>query len=150
MTVYKWAAVIANERGGPSEKTIRGRLYQIARLGVGVAYDRTFFRESIGPRSCRYCDSAMTGKRPQANYCSRACEGRAWREKKRKGPPGTSRGEDHYAAKLTEGDVRLIRLSWADVGKGGREACVRLCAKTFGVSPATIRSVVHGRSWRHV
>ena len=50
-------------------------------------------------------------------------------------------GEDHYAARLTEQDVRMIRDS--------REAN-HVIAKRLGVSTATVSHARTGRSWRHV
>lgn len=57
------------------------------------------------------------------------------------------RGVRHYAAKLTEQDVRDIRAAWAArVGRGlGRQ----LAAK-YGVTPMVISNLVNGKTWRSV
>lgn len=52
-----------------------------------------------------------------------------------------SRGERHYAAKLSADDVRAIRAS--------QKTGVELAAE-YGVSPFTIYKVLDRRSWAHV
>jgi hypothetical protein len=53
-------------------------------------------------------------------------------------------GEAHPRSKLTEDDVRTIRLKSAD------GAYMRHLAIEFGVHKETISDVVKGRTWRHV
>jgi hypothetical protein len=52
-----------------------------------------------------------------------------------------SKGVSHYCAKLTEADVREIRL---------RSESLRLMAAKYGVTKSTISGIVQGRTWRHV
>lgn len=54
------------------------------------------------------------------------------------------RGEDHKRHRLTADDVRAIR---AEVQAG---ASTRGLARRFGVADHTVRSVLTGRTWRHV
>lgn len=53
-----------------------------------------------------------------------------------------SRGEEHYAAKLTEARVRGIRAS---VGANNQEL-----ADLHGVARATVQSIRAGKTWKHV
>ena len=53
------------------------------------------------------------------------------------------RGSNHYRAKLTEHDVRLIVELHPEVS-------TRKLAEKFEVSQSTIAKVVSARSWRHV
>lgn len=54
------------------------------------------------------------------------------------------RGEGHPRAKLTEGDVRLIRAL------GDHGLTQRAIAAKFEVSKRAIEAVLTGRTWRHV
>lgn len=56
-----------------------------------------------------------------------------------------ARGETVGGAKLTESDVRMI-LSRGHIS---RQECAAM-ARRLGVATATIRDVVHRRTWRHV
>jgi hypothetical protein len=55
-----------------------------------------------------------------------------------------SRGEDHYLAKLRNGDIPRIRL----LASQGRK--VSQIAEMFGVSSATVSDVIARRSWVHI
>lgn len=55
----------------------------------------------------------------------------------------TIRGEDCWQAKLTTADVAEIRQRYAD---GETQTSI---AREYGMSPATIGSVVAGQTWRH-
>ena len=58
-----------------------------------------------------------------------------------------SRGEAHYAAKLTEDDVREIRRRYA---LDRTIACRERLAAEKGVSVPTVCKVVYRQSWKHV
>ena len=62
-----------------------------------------------------------------------------------KGRKVTNRGESHKLAKLTDGEVREIRLKY----NGDRGDITRL-ARAFGVSRTAIERVVKGMGWKHV
>ncbi len=66
-------------------------------------------------------------------------------DKMRKGRQRNVRGEVHYAAKLTEGDVRVIRTRYAT----GGETQAGLAAE-FGVTQPTVRRLINRRTWKHV
>jgi NUMOD4 motif/HNH endonuclease len=55
-----------------------------------------------------------------------------------------SRGEDHYSAKLRNGDIPRIRL----LASQGRK--VSQIAEMFGVSSATVSDVLARRTWIHI
>lgn len=54
-----------------------------------------------------------------------------------------TRGENHPVARLTEADVCAIRASAAKQSQ-------RSVAREFGVSPAQVNRIVHGKRWSHV
>ena len=60
----------------------------------------------------------------------------------------SSRGERQHGARLTEDAVRFIRENWSPYNRAGISA-IRL-AKMFGVDDATVRDVLHRRTWTHV
>lgn len=64
-----------------------------------------------------------------------------------------ARGEAHWAAKLTEEDVRQIRELHAE-GKRLRLEAARLSrseiARKFDIDKRTVGDIVSGRAWRHV
>jgi predicted DNA-binding protein YlxM (UPF0122 family) len=53
-------------------------------------------------------------------------------------------GQDHPRARLTDDDVRLIRVLHAD------GMSFRVLAEKFEVSKRSIESVITGQTWRHV
>jgi hypothetical protein len=55
------------------------------------------------------------------------------------------KGEQHYAAKLTEHDVLEIRR----IHKEGATTLVALGAR-FGIDPATVGNIVKRRKWKHL
>ena len=54
-------------------------------------------------------------------------------------------GERNGRAKLTEKDVRAIRYAY----KTGRISMPGLAIE-FGVSEASIRNIIHYRTWKHI
>lgn len=60
-------------------------------------------------------------------------------------PERMSRGEQHWAAKLTEDDVRVIRHRLLEAQ--GRKGIRVELAKDFGVSPSTIGWIISGKHW---
>lgn len=54
------------------------------------------------------------------------------------------KGEKHYNSKLTEDDVRIIKKAMKD-GKPTKQF-----AKVYGVSRATVRDIVRGKTWKHI
>lgn len=66
------------------------------------------------------------------------------RDKFAKGRDNTPKGAGHYAAKLTEHDIPLIRQAHQE---GFTQ---KVIATTFGVSNATIRDILTRKIWKHV
>lgn len=58
------------------------------------------------------------------------------------------RGVRHYAAKLTEQDVRDIRARWADPSRS--RGLGRALASQYRVTPMAISRLVHGKTWASV
>lgn len=55
------------------------------------------------------------------------------------------RGEQHPQSKLKNEDVTHIRNLW-DVGHRN----IKVIARNFGVSPANIKKIVKGSTWKHL
>lgn len=55
-----------------------------------------------------------------------------------------NRGERQYSHKLTEEQVRELRLLWKPYVRG---STLRNLAARFGVSETTVNDCVHGRTW---
>lgn len=60
-------------------------------------------------------------------------------------PESTVRGEQHFAALLTENDVLEIRRLYAETS-----ASAKKLAKIFRVNPVCIQKIIAFRSWSHV
>lgn len=64
-----------------------------------------------------------------------------------------NRGEKHHSARLTEGDVRLIRELFAErrrlLAKADELTMDRIGEK-FGVAGRTVRDIIYYETWRHV
>lgn len=65
-----------------------------------------------------------------------------WQMKKR---GTTARGSDHGMVKFTEAQVNGLHSLYAAGGKTIGE-----CARELGFAPQTARSIIAGRSWRHL
>jgi len=61
-----------------------------------------------------------------------------------KGRARRARGVEHPSARLTEDDVRTIRLTPPDRGR------TRRLAEAYGVSTHAMRAVLSGKTWAHV
>ena len=67
------------------------------------------------------------------------------RDKVTRGRAGALRGEAHLSAKLTEDQVREIRLRYAQGG-----VTQEMLAAEYGVAKPTIGGITSGRIWKHV
>jgi hypothetical protein len=56
-----------------------------------------------------------------------------------------TQGERQWLAKLTEADVRAIRLTYAS-----GSVAINQIAREHGVGRSTIQAIVHRRTWKHV
>ena len=68
---------------------------------------------------------------------------RGWRHGTKTHPEAVSKGESRPAAKLTEGEVREIRLL------AGRKSKAAI-ARQYGVTPTVVRRIVRRQAWKHV
>lgn len=110
---------------------------------------------------CRHlCSSALCvnpahleAGNDQQNMADKLAAGRQprgadhWLSKKAssvRGKRATRSGAGHWAAALDEHKVRAIRVL---IESG---VALHAIARTFGVSPQTIRAIKDGRTWRHV
>jgi hypothetical protein len=68
-------------------------------------------------------------------------------EKGRQAPPDQKacQGDKNGRAKLTEADVLAIRARYRF-----RVVTMIALAREFGVNPATINDILHGRAWPHL
>ena len=78
----------------------------------------------------------------KANARDMAAKGRHGRWTK---PNNTARGERHWAATVTAGDVARIRRLCAM-----ERRCYSRLAREYGLSPSSIRRIAVGASWRHI
>lgn len=62
----------------------------------------------------------------------------------------TSKGENRWSAKLTEGDVKYIRGEWNACGEESRTKLIETLSRKFCVTTACVRFVVRGKTWKHV
>lgn len=53
-------------------------------------------------------------------------------------------GEANGSARLTDGDVRVIRICW------DRGQTASSLARYYGVDTSTVDDIVHRRSWKHI
>jgi hypothetical protein len=122
-------------RGGRLQVKINGRRHYLHRLVL------LGFR---GP-----CPPGMQGRHLDDNPTNNRVENLLWgtplenaADKIRNG--GQVRGETHGRSKLTEAQVRRIRLLALE-----GEALVRI-AERFEVADTTVSDIVHFRKWRHL
>jgi len=112
--------------------------------GEATTVHRLSYRAFIGPipdgaSICHRCDNRPCWNPAHLFAGSTADNIKDCVEKRR-----NAHGERHYAAKLTEDDVRLIREAYA-AGVDGT-----FLARRYGVSPFTVYKLLNGRSWKHV
>mgnify|MGYP001607602161 CR=1 FL=1 len=81
------------------------------------------------------------------NNKDRAAKGRSFKGYNRPKPPPRSppRGEDAWHAKLTEAQVREVRVLLAE----GRLS-MRAIGRTYGIAHESVRKIAKGLSWKHV
>lgn len=78
-----------------------------------------------------------------ASHDGRMAKGDRWQESHAGKAP---KGEAHHLTKITEDDVRAIRVAYIPRKNGGLDA---LAAK-YGVDRTTIHNIVVGKTWGHV
>lgn len=135
---WLWAAMI--DRHG------YGRVWALGRLDGS---HRVSYRLHHGPipdglHVCHKCD-VRACVNPAHLFLGTQAENMADRNEKGRASGGSSPGEAHPMAKLTNADVTMIRRIYA----AGREPQAAL-ARQFGVSESVVSGIVHGRTWKHI
>lgn len=127
-----WEWKFGRNQDGYGQVLIEG----VKRPAHDVAYERAYGPLPEGYFACHSCDNPpcirpdhLFAGTPLDNARDAAAKGRL------------SHGENHYAARLTEGDVRAIRSD--------PRGCFVL-AKVFGVSKQAILRIRWRRTWKHV
>lgn len=117
---------------GYGRVTFRGRVKYAHRLSheafIGPLAD--------GELACHACDNP-----PCWNPAHLFAGSHTDNNRDRQAKGRSQRGEGHYAAKLTEDDVRAIRAS---------DLSGPALGERYGVSPFTIYKILDRRSWAHV
>ncbi len=124
-------------------KTVKGYGYLWIDGRMRLAH-RAAYKLSVGPIPegylvCHKCDNPACF-RPSHLFVGTALDNKIDRTTKGR----SNRGERHQNAKLTEEQIRIIRLEHASGVKRSK------LALRFGVLPVTIGDVVSRKSWRHI
>jgi hypothetical protein len=105
-------------------------------LWIGTRQDNNRDRDSKG----RVARGARHSSRTQPDRVARGA-----RHMSRTKPWTVARGEMSGSAKLTEQDVRSIRIRFAKGGISKAEL-----GRQFAVTDSNVRAIVNGRTWQHV
>jgi DNA-binding XRE family transcriptional regulator len=118
-------------QNGYGKFTIKGRQYRAHRVSYELAHGPipadALLRHTCGNRLCVRPEHLKWGGVRESHAAQMTNMNRS------------------RVAKLTEQDVRQIRQRYAD-----HEITQRQLAKEYGISVATVQSVLDRRSWRHV
>jgi len=145
---WNWTA--ASNPGGYGLIRIDGRLCKAARVclalhGIEIPEGACVLHHCDNPR-CVNPDHLFIGTHQDnmADMCAKGRQQQDERSSARLHPEATPRGVTHYAARLTEEDVREIRRL-ADAGHTHRALAAR-----YGVSHQNINAITARKTWRHV
>lgn len=109
-----------------------GRLVRLSRL----IFERTYGPIPRGISVCHACDNPLCIN-PEHLFLGTQADNVKDRDMKGR----TSKGSNHYKAKLTEKDVKMIRRSH----RNGMEL-----AKMFGLHHSTVYAIINHTSWKSV
>jgi hypothetical protein len=96
-----------------------------------------------GAAICHNCDNPLCVN-PDHLWVGSNAENTADMHNKRRA--NTPKGEQHSSAKLTEADVKAIRLVMSDAPRGAQKAL----ALRYGISKSTIQDIRSGKIWKSV
>ena len=127
-----------------------GKIYYLGYMQKAsrVSWQLTYGAIPENTMVCHHCDNPLC-VRPDhlflgdhvSNAKDMAAKGRQVFQRR---PEHATRGEQHYAAKLTEEDIRAIRM----LRSQGAE--LQAIADVYQVSKQTIWRAVHRLTWKHV
>jgi DNA-binding transcriptional regulator YiaG len=131
--------------GGPDRIQIRAHRFSYE-LSYGEFDSRLYVCHRCDVKNCVRPEHLFLGTQDD-NMRDAAIKGRlpsgdkhAWNLR----PETRARGERHGKHKLTEGDVREIRV----LSRGGMSQ--RKIAKIYGISFPSVQDIIHGVTWKHV
>jgi hypothetical protein len=135
---WEWQGA-TNGKKGYGQLTLRRRQFYAHRLAYALAYDDP--RELL---VCHHCDNPLCCN-PSRHFLGTIKDDVADMLKKGRAGGGAKnppKGTEHSRAKLTEADVRQIRLTPGISSNAW--------ARHFNVSPGTISCIVHRKTWKHI
>jgi hypothetical protein len=140
-----WIWRLARHHTGYGHFKLQGKSWRAHRISWMLANDRSI---PVGQHVCHTCDNPSCVN-PAHLFLGSDLDNAQDRDRKgRHGswskPETRPRGEGHCWSRLTEDDVRSIRIRYE------RGDSQRSMAKEYGVGETTIYDVVHRRSWIHV
>jgi hypothetical protein len=138
-----WPWTLAPNNHGYGKVAIGGgsRATKITVAAHRVAYELTHGPIAAGLYVCHRCDNRLCCN-PAHLFLGTHADNMA--DMRAKGRHGCVRGERHYRAKISSGDVRLVRRRFAD-GES-RKAIARVT----GISHHTVCRILNGHSWSSV
>jgi hypothetical protein len=135
------SSVFSPNEDGYCSTSVDGRVRSVTRLVVSHNLGRPI---GANAHACHRCDNPpcvepthLWEGTPAENYADRNAKGR------------TAKGEATGRSRLTEDDVRKIRVSYTPGTVQNPPNRLEL-ARTFGVTPQTIDSIINRRTWKHV
>lgn len=132
---------------GPINDGGYGRVYVngVRRLAHRVAFERATGISPIGYCVCHRCDVPACVNPDHLFLGTQQDNLQDMRDKGRQRNPPPKRGEDHYEQKLSEDDVRDMRVRYTGV-----RGEIKAMAAEYGVTNGMVRHVIHRRKWKHV
>ena len=93
---------------------------------------------------CHRCDNRKCVN-PAHLFLGSVADNNKDRDAKGRGKTGDKRGEKHHLSKLTETDVREIRIKYANGGMKYPQLALE-----YGVNKSTVGDIIQRRTWSHI